>query len=71
MVGDSVKDDVVCGNRAGAVTVLLDYQGKAGLTNEQFEGEMKPLHVVSVDDGVCGWPYIYTLKNPPRLLSNR
>lgn len=24
MVGDSAKDDVVCGNRAGAVTVLLD-----------------------------------------------
>ncbi len=24
MVGDSVKDDIVCGNRAGAITVLLD-----------------------------------------------
>lgn len=28
MVGDSPKDDVVSGNRAGAVTVLLDTEGK-------------------------------------------
>jgi len=28
MVGDSAKDDVVCGNRAGAVTVLLDSEGR-------------------------------------------
>ena len=47
MVGDSVKDDIVSGNRAGAVTILLDYEGKAGLTSKQFEGEMQPTHVVS------------------------
>jgi hypothetical protein len=28
MVGDSAKDDVVCGNRAGGVTVLLDTEGR-------------------------------------------
>ena len=28
MVGDSAKDDVVAGNRAGCVTILLDTQGK-------------------------------------------
>lgn len=28
MIGDSAKDDVVSGNRAGAVTVLLDTEGK-------------------------------------------
>jgi hypothetical protein len=30
MVGDSVKDDIVCGNRAGAVTVLVDLNGMSG-----------------------------------------
>jgi histidinol phosphatase-like enzyme len=28
MVGDSAKDDIVCGNRAGGVTVLLDSEGR-------------------------------------------
>ncbi|GLC38602.1 hypothetical protein PLESTB_000451400 [Pleodorina starrii] len=59
MVGDSVKDDVVSGNRAGAVTVLLDYSGEDtadGSGNngaaaqrrrpESFEGEQRPTHVV-------------------------
>ena len=47
MVGDSVKDDIVCGNRAGAVTVLLDYEGKDGWMREQLEGEQQPTHIVS------------------------
>ncbi|WIA31511.1 hypothetical protein OEZ86_002403 [Tetradesmus obliquus] len=34
MVGDSAKDDVVCGNRAGAVTVLLDTEGRTTLSME-------------------------------------
>lgn len=44
MVGDSAKDDVVCGNRAGAVTVLLDSEGRystpAGAAT--LEGECRP-----------------------------
>jgi len=28
MIGDSAKDDIVSGNRAGAITVLLDTEGK-------------------------------------------
>ncbi|KAG1654128.1 hypothetical protein FOA52_012180 [Chlamydomonas sp. UWO 241] len=47
MIGDSVKDDIVCGNRAGAVTILLDYDGKNGYSADQFEGEMRPTHVVT------------------------
>lgn len=46
-VGDSVKDDVVCGNRAGAVSVLLDLHGAGKHTHDSFEGEMKPTHIVS------------------------
>lgn len=37
MVGDSPKDDIVSGNRAGAVTVLLDTEGK--WTMEEKGGE--------------------------------
>ena len=58
MVGDSVKDDIVSGNRAGAVTILLDYEGKAGLNStEQFEGEMRPTHVVSMTMSARGALY--------------
>ena len=35
MVGDSAKDDVVSGNRAGAVTVLLD-SGRTEKWVEEF-----------------------------------
>ena len=37
MVGDSPKDDIVSGNRAGAVTVLLDTEGKWHLETEEGE----------------------------------
>eukprot|EP00798_Chlamydomonas_sp_ICE-L_P014334 gene14334-20324_t len=47
MCGDSVKDDIVCGNRAGSVTILLDQEGREGYKMEQFEGEMKPTHIVT------------------------
>lgn len=47
MVGDSPKDDVRSGNRAGAVTILLDYQASAGLLAEHFEGDCRPHHVVT------------------------
>jgi len=47
MVGDSYKDDVVCGNRAGTITVLLDFERRNGYTVDQFSGEERPTHVVS------------------------
>lgn len=37
---------VVCGNRAGAITILLDYNGKAGHKAEDLHGEQRPTHVV-------------------------
>jgi len=46
MVGDSAKDDVVAGNRAGAATVLLDAEGRYGELGEALEGERVPTHVV-------------------------
>jgi len=46
MVGDSVKDDIVCGNRAGAVTCLIDFEGKQGYSLEQLEGERRPTFIV-------------------------
>ncbi|GBF95282.1 hypothetical protein Rsub_08313 [Raphidocelis subcapitata] len=48
MVGDSPKDDIVCGNRAGALTVLLDVDGRhsAGGAGE-LSGEAAPTHVVA------------------------
>lgn len=46
MVGDSAKDDVVCGNRAGAVTVLLDTEGRY-TDASQLTGECKPTFAVS------------------------
>lgn len=41
MIGDSAKDDVVCGNRAGAVTILLDTEGRYN-DPASLEGECKP-----------------------------
>lgn len=48
-VGDSVKDDVVCGNRAGSVSVLLDLDGAGGHAQapEALAGELRPTHIVS------------------------
>lgn len=49
MVGDSAKDDIVCGNRAGATTILIDvertYEGKT------LPAEHTPtFHVFSMDE---------------------
>ncbi|KAG2483810.1 hypothetical protein HYH03_017333 [Edaphochlamys debaryana] len=47
MVGDSVKDDVVSGNRAGAVSVYLAWAAPGPLpTPDSFSGEQRPRHVV-------------------------
>ncbi|KAG2442369.1 hypothetical protein HXX76_002455 [Chlamydomonas incerta] len=50
MVGDSIKDDIVSGNRAGSLTVYLDNGGAGGPpehTPDSFSGEQRPTHVVS------------------------
>lgn len=41
MIGDSAKDDVVCGNRAGAITILLDTEGRYNKP-EELQGECQP-----------------------------
>lgn len=41
MVGDSAKDDVVCGNRAGAVTILLNTEGRYD-NADMLQGDCKP-----------------------------
>ncbi|KAH7433381.1 hypothetical protein KP509_07G066800 [Ceratopteris richardii] len=50
MVGDSAKDDMVCGNRAGAITCLLDPSGKYDLDKllpeEQPDYKVKSLQEV-------------------------
>ncbi|GMI69882.1 hypothetical protein like AT2G33255 [Hibiscus trionum] len=46
MVGDSLKDDVACGKRAGAVTCLLDEKGRYG-TQEFANLDLKPDFKVS------------------------
>lgn len=46
MIGDSAKDDVVCGNRAGAVTILLDSYQIYG-DDSKLVGECKPHHKVN------------------------
>ncbi|KAG2433471.1 hypothetical protein HYH02_012589 [Chlamydomonas schloesseri] len=50
MVGDSIKDDIVSGNRAGSLTCYLDNGGGGGPpahTPDSFSGEQRPTHVVS------------------------
>jgi len=39
MIGDSAKDDNVSGNRAGAITVLLDTEGKWTMGGAEVEGD--------------------------------
>jgi phosphoglycolate phosphatase-like HAD superfamily hydrolase len=49
MVGDSPKDDIVCGNRAGAVTVLFDSEHQHLL--EDLPTEQQPtFHVSSMHE---------------------
>ncbi|KAH7623919.1 putative Haloacid dehalogenase-like hydrolase domain-containing protein [Nannochloris sp. 'desiccata'] len=48
MIGDSAKDDVVCANRAGAVSILLDIDNTyTGLEDPKLAGELKPTFIVS------------------------
>jgi HAD superfamily hydrolase (TIGR01549 family) len=47
MIGDSAKDDVVCANRAGALSILLDIDGTySGLEDPKLAGEMQPTFIV-------------------------
>ncbi|XP_076896497.1 haloacid dehalogenase-like hydrolase domain-containing protein At2g33255 [Bidens hawaiensis] len=46
MIGDSLKDDVACGKRAGAVTILLDETGKFD-SPKYANVEHKPDYTVS------------------------
>jgi len=46
MVGDSLKDDVVCGKKAGAFTCLLDETGRYG-PHDSLPEEVKPDFKVS------------------------
>lgn len=45
MVGDSLQDDVVCGNRAAASTILLDMEGTA--EPDMMDGELKPTFIAN------------------------
>eukprot|EP01024_Parvocaulis_polyphysoides_P035580 TRINITY_DN3154_c0_g1_i1.p1 TRINITY_DN3154_c0_g1~~TRINITY_DN3154_c0_g1_i1.p1 ORF type:complete len:227 (-),score=19.98 TRINITY_DN3154_c0_g1_i1:252-932(-) len=48
IVGDSAKDDIVCGNRAGALTILFD--SRELHTNQHHDdlvGELQPTYKVS------------------------
>ncbi len=45
MVGDSLQDDVVSGNRAAASTILLDMDGTA--EHHLMDGELKPAFIAN------------------------
>ena len=45
MVGDSLQDDVVSGNRAAASTILLDMDGSAD--QDVMKGELKPTFIAN------------------------
>ncbi|GLI69755.1 hypothetical protein VaNZ11_014435, partial [Volvox africanus] len=71
MVGDSVRDDVVSGNRAGAITVLLDCSSEGPSSAlrsspESFKGDQRPHHVVgSLTELQELLENCYTLLPPP------
>ncbi|XP_077228768.1 haloacid dehalogenase-like hydrolase (HAD) superfamily protein isoform X3 [Tasmannia lanceolata] len=46
MIGDSLKDDVACGKRAGAFTCLLDEKGRYD-SPDYFNADLKPDFKVS------------------------
>ena len=52
MVGDSAKDDVVAGNRAGCVTILLDTKGKWRLDGEEDADSTRDSGKGDDDNGV-------------------
>jgi ribonucleotide monophosphatase NagD (HAD superfamily) len=52
MVGDSAKDDVVAGNRAGCVTILLDTKGKWRLDGEEDSDSNRDSGKGDDDNGV-------------------
>ena len=51
MIGDSAKDDVASGNRAGCATILLDQEGKWRLEGEaEKERESASANASLADD---------------------
>ena len=47
MIGDSAKDDIVCSNRAGAVSILIDTDGTySGFDDPRLSGENRPHFIV-------------------------
>lgn len=69
MIGDSAKDDVVCGRRAGAVTILLDSEGRftpGGM--DQLIDEQKPDFLVrSLHEAAEILQTKLLMQPPPRL----
>lgn len=63
MIGDSAKDDVVSGNRAGSITFLLDAVGI--YSDDDLPGELRPTHKVgSLDEVERILRERYTLQSP-------
>jgi len=54
MIGDSALDDVVSGNRAGAMTVLLDTEGR-WTDRSGLVGELEPTVVVTSLSELQAW----------------
>eukprot|EP01025_Chloroclados_australasicus_P064564 TRINITY_DN8640_c0_g1_i1.p1 TRINITY_DN8640_c0_g1~~TRINITY_DN8640_c0_g1_i1.p1 ORF type:complete len:236 (-),score=10.99 TRINITY_DN8640_c0_g1_i1:297-1004(-) len=47
IIGDSAKDDIVCGNRAGAITILFDsYKRHVNSNSNELFGEQEPMFKV-------------------------
>ncbi|KAK9842251.1 hypothetical protein WJX81_002791 [Elliptochloris bilobata] len=69
MVGDSAKDDVVSANRAGALSILLDAEGRYRPGGEALEGEAVPSHkVASLADAARVLRELYDMRSPDALV---
>ena len=59
---------VVAGNRAGAITILLDM---VGAHEDKLEGELKPTHVVKSLSDIAGLMQAhYDLQRPLQITSH-
>jgi phosphoglycolate phosphatase-like HAD superfamily hydrolase len=63
MIGDSAKDDIVCGKRAGAKTILIDVA--RNVDSGRLPSEQQPnFHVHSMHDVAQVLQQHFTLQAP-------
>jgi hypothetical protein len=50
-----MQDDIVCGNRAGSLTVLIDTEGRFKDNDPALDGEQRPTVRVTSMEGLQQW----------------